>query len=850
MIDSSQPIYKLIEFHALTQPNKLAVICEESALTYAELNSRANSLARHLIERKIIPGSRVAVYISPSTNILVSILAIHKVGCAYIPLDQNFPPARIRAILNEVKPSCILYAEQIEGIPTEFSDICLNLKVVEAAEYLSENPNVFVGLEDISHIYFTSGTTGIPKGVLSTHQNLIHYILTAIKRYQFNGEDIFLAAARFTFSISMFELMVPLVVGGSVKVLPRDTVLDLGRLSRAVASATVFHFGPSLLKQLLPYIEKTYLSFDPFDRLTHVSSGGDMVPPEILEKLKRIFRNAEVFVIYGSSEISCMGCTYEVPRNITLNRTLVGKPHHDVMVKILDKNGNMVPVAEPGQIYFSGKGLVKGYLNLPELTLEKFTMIDGERFYAIGDIGRYDLDGNIELLGREDFQVQIRGMRIEILEVESCLKKISSILDCVVVGRALKEDDEKSLIAYLVFRHDEKIVASEIKQIIAEQLPDYMIPAVFVRLDKLPTNFNAKLDRSQLPYPNVENIIFSDEYQIASNDVEKALIDIWERLFSLNNIGINHNFFELGGDSLLAVNFLIEIENRFGKFIPISMLLDAPTIRDIALIILSTEAVGNIGGVVVLKKGNTEPPLFCLYGVMLYKDLANCLDTKRMVCGVYLEEEVSLIHKGRDSEEFKIFSSVDKIANRYLASIRAYQAKGPYFLCGESFGGITALEVARKLEQEGEVVQCLAMFDTNAPGYFNSLARAKRFRIHLHLIKKMGLGYIRLKLIEYLKQLVVKVSLFFGNQSTLEVKDIRDESRNLAVKNYTPAHYQGEVMLFRAKERTSFDLGLEDLGWGKFIQKLKVHHISGDHLGILKRGHVEQIADVLREKMK
>lgn len=850
MIDSSLPLYKVIELNALMQPNKLAVICEEFELSYANLNSQANSLAWNLIDRKIIPGSGVAVYISPSTNILVSILAIHKIGCIYIPVDLNFPPARVKAILNEVKPCCILYEKQIEGIPTEFLNICLNFKDVKPSEHLSKNPNVFVGIEDISHIYFTSGTTGKPKGVLSTHQNLTHYVTTAIKRYHFNAKDIFLAAARFTFSISMFELMVPLAVGGSVKILPRDSVLDLSRLSRAVASATVFHFGPSLLKQLLPYIENNYLSFDPFDRLTHVSSGGDMVPPEILEKLKKIFRNAEVFVIYGSSEISCMGCTYEVPRDITLTKTLVGKPHHNVMVKILDKNGNMVPVAEPGQIYFAGKGLVKGYLNLPELTLEKFTIIDGERFYAIGDIGRYDLDGNIELLGREDFQVQIRGMRIEILEVEACIKKISSISDCVVVGRALKESDEKSLIAYLVFRPDEKIVASEIKQITAEQLPDYMIPAVFVRLDKLPTNFNAKLDRSQLPYPNVENIIFSDEYQIASNDVEKTLIEIWEQLFNINNIGINHNFFELGGDSLLAVNFLIEIENRFGKFIPISMMFDAPTIRDIALLILSTETVGHVGDVVVLKKGNTEPPLFCLYGLMLYKDLANCLGTKRMVCGVYLEEEVSLIHKGRDSEEFKIFSSVDKIANRYLASIRAYQPKGPYFLCGESFGGITALEVARKLEQEGEVVQCLAMFDTNAPGYFNSLTRARRFREHLHLIRKMGLSYIRLKSTEYLKQLVVKVSLFFGNQSKLVVKDIRDESRTLAVKNYTPAHYQGEVMLFRAKERTSFDSCLEDLGWGKFIQKLVVHHISGDHLGILKRGHVEQIADVLQEKMK
>lgn len=844
----SFPLYKIIENHAQTQPNSVAVICEQTELTYAQLNNQANRLAGSLLARKVVYGSVVAVYITPSVNILVSILAIHKIGCVYVPIDPSFPTARVSAILKEVNPVLILYDEKTDGIPPEYSSISHKIDGIVSSASSESNPDITVAPEDISHIYFTSGTTGKPKGVLSTHQNLIHYISSAINRYGFDQNDIFLAGARFTFSISMFELMTPLVAGGRVRILPREIILDLRRLSRAVASSTVFHFGPSLLKQLLPYIEENYRSFEPFDQLKHVSSGGDMVPPEILEKLKNIFRKAEVFVIYGSSEISCMGCTYEVPRNKVISKTLVGSPHQGVKVKILDADGNPVSVGVTGQIYFSGKGLVKGYLNLPELTQEKFTLIDGERFYAIGDIGRFDQDGNIELLGREDFQVQIRGMRIELLEVEACFKSYPSITDCVVVGHPLKENEEKSLIAYLVFRNGEKVISSELKKFVTDQLPDYMIPAVLVRLDKLPTNHNAKLDRSQLPRPNDENIIISAEFKTATNDVERELINIWESLFNIENIGIDHNFFELGGDSLLAVNFLIEVNDKFGKFIPISIMLVAPSIRDIAKIISSDIPIEGVGDVVVLRKGNTEPPIFCLYGVLLYNDLAQSLNTKRMVCGVYLEEEISLIHKGKDSEEFKVFSSVENIASRYLKSIRAYQPHGPYYLCGESFGGITALEVARKLVQEGEIVNCVAMFDTFVPGYMKSLPRIKRIVTHLRLMMQAGWPYLKQKIYKYVKRM--GSSTYNRDLTANGIKDVREEARDLAVKNYVPKFYQGEVILFKARDRSEFDAGLEDLGWRKFVQKLEVHEISGDHISILERGHVEKLASILQEKIK
>ena len=847
MISRPFPLYTIVESHAISHADSTAVIYEQTKWNYAELNRRANRLAHSLLSKKISPGDTVAVMLEPSAEILVALLAIHKIGAIYVPIDPSFPPARIHAILLEISARLVLTDGPIRVVPSEFAMIACGIAELIHSSEIETNPNYLPSLESLSHIYFTSGTTGRPKGVLSTHDNLVHYVESAIHRYGFNQEDAFIAAARFTFSISMFELMVPLVAGSRVQILPRDTVLNLNKLCGVIKQSTVFHFGPSLLKQLLPYIKSNYETFEAFDGLRHVSSGGDMVPPQVLEDLKTIFRNAEVFVIYGSSEISCMGCTYQVPRDRVVSRTLVGTAHQDMKVRIIGSEGQLAAVDVPGQIYFSGRGLVKGYLNLPELTREKFQLIDGERYYAIGDIGRYDRNGNIELIGREDFQVQIRGMRVELLEVESRLKSHPAIADCVVVGRQLHEEGEKSLVAYIVLNRDATVNSSELRVYVGHELPDYMVPCVFVSLERLPTNHNLKLDRSQLPDPSVENLLVSREIAEPANDVERVILRQWQELFQTEKIGVNHNFFELGGDSLLAVKLLIAIEQEFGLFVPISSMITSPTVREIAKVIKSESKVDGFGDVVVLKKGNTEPPLFCLYGVLLYKDLADCLETPRMVCGVYLQEELALMHKGTACDEFGVFSSVEKIAERYMKSIMAFQPSGPYFLCGESFGGIIALEVARKLQERGQKVDCVAMFDTSTPKHLNSLSSSRRVARHLQLLKERGIQYAKEKSLAYLRSL----KSFYQRLATktADVVDTREAARKLASEKYEPEFYRGDVILLRATERDEFDVGASDLGWADHVQCLDIHNILGDHLGILKRGRVEAIATILGSKL-
>lgn len=824
--------------------------------SYRWLNKAANQLAHYLMAQGVARGDRFAVSIDPSSQILVCVLALHKIGAVYIPIDPSFPAARIGSMLADSKPKGYIFAcNNAEPLRRDHAlplMIDLNQLAGELAEQPSSNPNRLVSPEDESHIFFTSGTTGKPKGVLATHKNLNHYLQSAANRYQFEAQDRFIAAARFTFSISFFELLLPLYVGACVRIVARDDVLNLDAMVGHFKWATVFHIGPSLLKKVLPHIKQNYPSFAEFAGMRHVSSGGDHVPPDVLELLKEIFVNAEVYVIYGSTEVSCMGCTYLVPRTQTVTQTFVGTPHQNTTIRIEDEQENLLKTGEIGDVLISGPGLVKGYLNLPELTAEKFVERDGRRFYKIGDVGHVTEQGNLALAGRKDFQVQFHGMRIELLEIESNLKNHKAIEDCLVVGLPGEHDDDISLVAYIVFSQAGDASPQELIDHLALYLPDYSIPTKYVQLAALPLNHNGKVDRAALPKPDITNMLVSVAYSAAANEVERELVLMWEKLFNLDGVGVEHNFFELGGDSLAAVQFLSDVEKEFNKFIPLTSLIQHPTIRNIADVITGKTDVPEMQNVTVLKEGDSRlPPLFCLYGVLLYQDLANALSIPNMVCGVFLQEEIELMKYGEHSEQFKAFTDVQVIANKYLHCITQYQAQGPYYLCGESFGGVIALEVAKLLEQRGETVELIAMFDANAPGFNDSLSRLARTKIHLQQTwQQKGanlIGYAKSKLSTRITN-VSATSDELNKQPVLD--DIREKVRQIASSKHFPQKSQHEIVLFMAQERSPFEPNIPDLGWRDFVGKVNAYSIAGDHLGILQAANAATMASILESYIR
>ena len=568
-------VHQSIEQRAAATPEAIAVRYRDQTLTYRELNGAANRLARHLTAQGVGADCRVLVCVEPAFDIVIALLGILKAGAVYVPLDPTYPAVRIRAILEDTQPKLILSRRPLieklglHGFPVLafYTDESL------WAGSSAENPGTVVAPEQTAYIYYTSGTTGKPKGVMASQANLKTYIQVAQERYQFNSRDVMPAIARFSFSISMFELLSPLVAGGTLLILDREHILDLARMSRTLGEVTFFHAGPSLLKKLLAHIKRHEPDFSRFSGVRHASSGGDMIAPELLETMKQIFANADVFVIYGCSEISCMGCTYPVPRDRPVTKTYVGRPFDNMEVRVLDGALNQVPVGVAGEIHFAGGGIVQGYLNSAALTAERFINLDGRRFYRTGDLGRLSEDGWLEILGRTDFQIKLRGMRIELAEVEYALRSAPGVRDGVVMARE-GADGEKILVAYVVL--DRPAVAGDeterrartaaIRRHLVERLPDYMVPSTYVELASLPVNHNMKVDRHALPEPERadQRTVRDERIREPESPTERHLASLWKDLLGLERVGLDDCFFELGGQSLSAMEFIVGVEKTLG----------------------------------------------------------------------------------------------------------------------------------------------------------------------------------------------------------------------------------------------------------------------------------------------
>lgn len=559
---SFEPVHAEVSGSAFRYPDKVAVRHRSGSLTYQQLEQASNRLANWLVAQGVGADTRVVVCVKPCLEIAVSLLAIFKAGGTYVAVNPDHPRNRIDVILDDTDPSVIITQQALRPLVGSSRARVVEVEAFERelAGISDSNPDVSVTPGQTAYIYYTSGTTGVPKGVMASYGNMVQFIRSSRDRYGISSEEIMPSVASYTFSISMFELMSPLSVGGTLIVLDRETVLDPVAMADVLAGVTMFHIGPSLLKSILKYIKSQDMARGYYDKVRHASSGGDMVPPELLQDLRELFRHAEVCVIYGCSEISLMGCTWRV-RSRLVPRSYVGRPFANVRLLVLDDDGNRVPPGAIGDVCFGGPGVVAGYLNRPELVETLFFERDNVRYYRTGDRGRMTVDGKLELLGRRDFQVQLRGMRIELAEIEYHLRAAPGVRDGVVAARQ-RGDGESILVAYFVPEDgNTEETAHSLRDYLGRNLPDYMVPALYMALEALPLNHNMKVDRRALP-----------DYQSPSASVDNpartgteiAIADLWCRLLRVEAVDVHSNFMSLGGDSLLAMDFILSIERDFG----------------------------------------------------------------------------------------------------------------------------------------------------------------------------------------------------------------------------------------------------------------------------------------------
>jgi amino acid adenylation domain-containing protein len=635
--------HEQFERRALVAPEATAVRFRDLALSYGELNRRANRVAHELAARGIGPGDRVVVCVEPSLDIAVALLGVFKAGAVYVPLDPTYPETRMRAIIEDTEPRAVLTQQKLAAKLPVPAALLLALERV-SPELPAENPRRSVAAGDTAYVFYTSGTTGKPKGVMGSYANLRHYVGVAVERYGIDERDVMPAIARFGFSISLFELVSPLVAGATLLVLEREHVVDPARMTRSLSEVSIFHAGPSLLRSLVAHIREKYPTFEAFSRVRHASSGGDTVPPELLEAMKEIFANAEIFVIYGSSEISCMGCTFPVPRRRRVTTTFVGRPFDNVSVRVLDAEGVVVPAGVVGEVHFAGEGVTQGYLKRPELTAERYVELEGRRFYRMGDRGRMSRDGWLELVGRTDFQTKIRGMRVELGDVEHELRRAPGVREGVVAARAAS-DGEKRLVAYVVFdeRAGEGVGPARMGAVRAHlvaALPDYMVPAVYVELERLPLNENLKVDRRALPEPNEADLraLAQGSVRDPESATELALAASFRELLGVKRVSLDDNFFDLGGHSLLALGFVADVERKLG------VALDGMAVLRESLEVLARLCDERLGrpraraNAPVVRRPVTHPELFhfgpdqSLYGV-LHGERLDASETAVLVAG-------------------------------------------------------------------------------------------------------------------------------------------------------------------------------------------------------------------------
>lgn len=598
-----QCIHQLFEAQVRHTSNAVALVYENMQLTYRQLNQRANQLAHYLQRLGVGPEVPVGLCVERSLEMIVGLLGILKAGGAYVPLDPAYPRERLAFILEDTQAPILVTQEHLrEGLPRHSAQ-AVYLDWDGISQESEENPESSVRAENAAYIIYTSGTTGTPKGVVIQHKSLVNYCEAARVAYALKPGDRVLQFATISFDASAEEIY-PCLAYGATLVLRTNSMLDSVSLFLQKCqewALTVLDLPTAYWHELTRKIAVEALLLPPSVRLVII--GGERALPELVALWQsHVGQQAQLVNTYGPTEATIVATMHRVSGSTEAGATLrevpIGRPIANAQVYLLDQYLRAVPIGVPGELHIGGVGLAREYFNRPELTAEKFiphpfSTEPGARLYKTGDLARYLPAGDIEFLGRIDHQVKIRGYRIELGEIEAVLEQHPAIQEAVVVAR---EDipGDKRLVAYVVPGREQTPTSSELRGIVLERLPNYMVPSAFVLLESLPISSNGKLDRRTLPAPERTGRELDETFVAPVLAVHQQLAQIWEELLDTQPVGIRDNFFELGGHSLLAVRLVDRIEQFWGKKISATTLLAGPTIEQLASVLVQSEDTGPV----------------------------------------------------------------------------------------------------------------------------------------------------------------------------------------------------------------------------------------------------------------
>ena len=586
-----QFVHELFEWQVECTPDAVAVVFDGEQLTYQELNSRANQLGHYLQGLGIGPGAHVGLCVKRSLEMVVGIMGILKTGSTYVPLDPEYPKDRLGFMIVDAQIRTVLTQHSLlNRLPeSDIHAICLDRDWQTIGARSSGNPFSEPASEGIAYVIFTSGSTGKPKGVSIPHSAISSHCQIMAEHYRLRFTDHILQFSRFSFDQSLEQILTPLSCGASV-FLSREDVFDPTRLTTILSrhKVTVVNLPPAYWQQWVQCLNgQGVQDFPPDLRLVIV--GGDVIPSDSVRMWNNLHldQSVELLNAYGPTEATITTTTYPVKDSRKLDVVPIGRPLPGRLIYILDRHIQPVPIGVVGELHIGGLALARGYLNRPKLTAEKFIpdpfSDDPEAMlYKTGDLARYRADGNIEFLGRLDHQVKIRGFRIELGEIEAALRLHPEVRGAIVNVHEPTQGD-KRLAAYIVADSDPVPTGSELCQFLQQKLPNYMIPFVFIEIDALPLTPNGKVDRKALPVPaKVRTEDLKNDFVAARSHLEQKLVDIWTEVLGVERIGVNNNFFEMGGHSLIAMQIASRIRSALNIELPLITLFEFPTIGELA----------------------------------------------------------------------------------------------------------------------------------------------------------------------------------------------------------------------------------------------------------------------------
>jgi len=831
----------------------------------------------------VSPDDCVGICMERSDWLVVSLLAVLKAGGAYLPLDPGYPRERLMYTVTDGGVQLLLCTEQAldqSRLEEALGDRNTQILRVDSewnkiSKFDKANPTRAIYGDNLAYVIYTSGSTGKPKGVMITHQGLANYLTWCSHAYEVSlgcGSPVHSSIG---FDLTVTSLFPSLLAGKKIVLIPEeDGIEGLGEAMLKEGDFSLVKITPAHLEILSQQLSPDLAG----GRTRRFIIGGEALRNESLSYWHTHAPETKLINEYGPTETVVGCCVYEVKDTDPVTGTApIGRPISNTKLYILDSYLRLAPIGAVGELYIGGAGVARGYLNQPGLTADRFipdpfSERQGGRLYKTGDLARYLPDGNIEFLGRKDHQVKLRGYRIELGEIEAALISHPNVHDAVVLLRSPETDPGNGrLTAYFVAENTPRPSIEELRNYLKSKLPVYMQPFTFVGMDNLPLTPNGKVDRQALPAPTL-GTLENQDFASPRNESEKILADIWAQILGVPFVGIQDDFFDLGGNSLLSIRVIARI-NQMGMHLSVREFLENPNIAKLASAINPADKeialefatrrkalLRKQSNLVKLQARGAAPPIFFIHpsggSSLSYANLARLLGPEQPSYGV---EAVGLYDDGELDRDVQV------MAERYVGAIQKIQMDGPFYLAGWSFGGLAAFEMAQQLVAKGQEVAFLGLIDTMTPTpevWIDDDFVSMRF---VHWIEDYYGAQLDIS-VEDLRTMSFEEHVPFIINKMLEAgmdtSNLEFIARSRIIMaavihgeaevSYHPKIYPGSVTVFRAEKQDAerpFDFVHPDYddpawGWGRYsAQELEVYMVPGSHGVLMEQPYVNVLAD-------